>query len=206
MDDPPSSRAAPPAAGEEPRRRARPSASREGSPRVARKAFGRLVAVALLAILAVYVARVAGLLVTLQRAASAEAGLAAEVQALETEASALETASAEAEGDAYVERWAREEQHWAQPGDRTVVLVDEPPAAAAEDPASAGLLERLRRLFGGRDTPAPEPPPRDAVPGASAPEGVVVPGVGGEAPDAGGGASPIDEDLLGAPPELPDGP
>ena len=134
--------------------------AQEGASTGLPRALTRLVGVVLLTLLGLYVARVAGLVVTLQRAAIAEAGLAEEVDALRTEVASLETAAVEAGSDAYVERWAREERTMSRPGDRTIEVVetqaDTPPA---DEPADS-WLRRLRQLFGrdAREESPPTPP------------------------------------------------
>ena len=117
------------------------------------RALPRLLGVVLLALLGLYGARVAGLVVTLQRAAIAEAGLSDEVDALRNEVAGLETAAADAQSDGFVERWAREERTMSRSGDRTILVVETEPESAAPATPNAGLLRRLRRLFGRQDTP-----------------------------------------------------
>jgi cell division protein FtsB len=117
------------------------------------RALPRLLGVVLLALLGLYGARVAGLVVTLQRAAIAEAGLSDEVDALRTEVAGLETAAADAQSDAFVERWAREERTMSRSGDRTIVVVETEPETAVPTAPNEGLLRRLRSLFGRQDTP-----------------------------------------------------
>jgi cell division protein FtsB len=132
------------------------------------RALPRLLGVVLLALLGLYGARVAGLLVTLQRAAIAEAGLSDEVDALRNEVTGLETAAADAQSDGFVERWAREERTMSRAGDRTILVVETEPETEVPAAPNEGLLRRLRRLFGRQDAqPAPPPAIESDAPPAS---------------------------------------
>lgn len=125
------------------------------------RGLNRLIAVVMLSVLAVYGMRLVGRLLELERASLSEQRLAAEVAVLEAEVIALETAAAGAGGDAFTERWAREERGWAREGDvplRIVEATSTPSPDAASSGAGAGaegeaggaaseegVLSRLRR-------------------------------------------------------------
>ena len=63
---------------------------------------------------------------------------AARVAALETEAAAIQTETAFAGSDAYVERWAREDQHMVRPGDQPVQVALATPSTPAAGFTGAG--------------------------------------------------------------------
>ncbi len=149
---PAGARSAVPEAAPDPRVERRPDANGRAHPAVT-----RLLGVVLLALLGLYVARVAGLVVSLQRAALAESGLSADVAALRNEVVALETEAARSETDAFVEQWAREERELSRAGDRTIVVVPEVEDDAPVPARREGLLDRLRRLMG-RSTPTGSSP------------------------------------------------
>lgn len=129
-----------------------PSPSPTGPPLAARPALGgssgagarRVVSLAVLALLSVYTVRLARQFAVAQRAEADRARLAASVGAIETEIAALQTETAFAHSDAYVERWAREDQRWVRAGDQPVKVVPATPGpAAAATPAAPGVLDRL---------------------------------------------------------------
>jgi cell division protein FtsB len=118
----------------------------------------RIGAVVAFTLLVVYSVRLAGQMVDTRRASQAEHQLATEVSDLEAEVVALETAAADAGSDTEVERWAREEQGWAQAGDQVFEPVPASQATAmAPKPTEQagaendGILERVRRFLSGAD-------------------------------------------------------
>lgn len=125
------------------RRPSTPPLSRAGSP-----GARRVVVLAVLALLSVYTVRLARQYAVSQSAEAKRLSLAARVAALETETAAIQTETAFAGSDAYVERWAREDQHMVRPGDQPVqVALATPSAPAAGTPEEPGLLERLWGWF-----------------------------------------------------------
>ncbi|MEO8084999.1 MAG: septum formation initiator family protein [Ardenticatenales bacterium] len=104
----------------------------------------RVAALAILTLLSIYTVRLARQFAVAQRAEVDRARLAARNGALQTETTAIETETAFANSDAYVERWAREDKRWVRPGDQPVQVVQATPgAAAAPTAAPPGLFERL---------------------------------------------------------------
>jgi cell division protein FtsB len=104
-----------------------------------RRAWARVVAVAVLTVAAVYVVRVLDLAVAVQRAERVESELATEVTVMAAEVAVLQTAAAEAQSDAAVERWAREQRGLARDGDKSLVVVapSPPPGSGPRSDASA---------------------------------------------------------------------
>jgi len=118
-----------------------------------RRAWARVAAVAVLTVAAVYVVRVLDLAVAVQRAERVEAELATEVTVMAAEVAVLQTAAAEAQSDAAVERWAREQRGLARDGDRPLVVVapSPPPGSGPGGDASAtDLWSRLREWLARR--------------------------------------------------------
>ena len=104
----------------------------------------RVVVLAVLALLSVYTVRLPRQFAVSQSAEAKRLSLAARVAALETETAAIQTETAFAGSDAYVERWAREDQHMVRPGDQPVqVALATPSTPAAGTPEEPGLFERL---------------------------------------------------------------
>ncbi|RIL12784.1 hypothetical protein DCC79_00250 [bacterium] len=96
-------------------------------------------AVVVLTLAGVYVVRLASLAWSVRQSAVTADRLATDVAALHAEVDAVETARADAAGNAAAERWARD-HGWARPGDRVIVGV-----AATPTPSPA---------------PSPSPPSR----------------------------------------------
>jgi cell division protein FtsB len=112
-----------------------------------RRAWARVVAVALVTAAGMFAVRMADISLATRRAERAEQDLALDVQTLAGEVAAVKTASADAESDEGVERWAREERGWAREGDQVYALGGPTPSVTppADGAAPGGRLERLRR-------------------------------------------------------------
>lgn len=102
-----------------------------------RRGFTRVLAIVVLTVGVIYLLQLAGLALATRQARRMEARQKAEVAALATQVSALETATYLAASDESAERWAREERKWSRPGDRVVVPVPATPAAATATPEGA---------------------------------------------------------------------
>ncbi len=135
---------------------------------MASKGWSRIAWVVLLTLITIYVVKLGGLAVDTHRAGQAADGMQREVDRLEQEVRALETAAVEADSDDYVERWARDRRDLAREGDRVIVPVAEDPAGSSEpEPAPAvedastwerfmGWLRGDEATAGDEDAPAPE--------------------------------------------------
>ena len=78
----------------------------------------------------VYIVKLSDLVLENHWAGQSAARVEAEVGLLRDQVEALETAAVDAESDAYVERWAREDRKMVRPGDQAVAIV--PAEASAE--------------------------------------------------------------------------
>lgn len=117
-----------------------------------RKAWARVVVVVLFTVAALFAIRMIDVAVATRSAERDERRLAAEVERLQREVWALQTAAAEAATDAGVERWAREERGWGRQGDNPVVVAVTPAAPVAASPATnaEGAWSRVRRWIAER--------------------------------------------------------
>lgn len=117
-----------------------------------RKAWARVAIVVLFTVAALFAARMIDVALATRRAERDERQLAAEVERLQREVSALQTAAVEARTDAGVERWAREERGWGREGDNPIVVAVTPfaPVAAAPTTTSEGPWSRFRRWISER--------------------------------------------------------
>lgn len=137
---------------------------------MASKGWSRIAWVVLLTLITIYVVKLGGLALETHRAGQAADGMQREVDRLEQEVRALETAAVEAESDDYVERWARDRRDLAREGDRVIVPVAEDPAGRSEpEPAAAveeaSTWERFMGWLRGDDAAAggeeAQPPDKD---------------------------------------------
>jgi hypothetical protein len=117
-----------------------------------RRALTQIVAVVVLTLALVYMAKLVSLGIAGQRARTAETHLSSEVEELRSSADALETAVVDAESDEFVERWAREDRKWVREGDHPVapVPVTDTTRSADQTPSEdEGAWERFKRWLEG---------------------------------------------------------
>ncbi|MFQ5459554.1 MAG: hypothetical protein ACE5EL_02055 [Anaerolineae bacterium] len=115
----------------------------------------RVAAVVVVTLAGVYAVNLAQLVMANRPAEAVEATLATEVAGERETVAAIETETALAGTDAYIERAIRDERHWAQPGDRVIVPISltATPAATTTDGDNGdddGFWQRLRRRLGAR--------------------------------------------------------
>ena len=117
-----------------------------------RKAWARVTVVVLFTVAALFAIRMIDVAMATRSAERDERRLAAEIERLQREVWALQTAASEAATDAGVERWAREERGWGRQGDNPVVVAVTPAAPAAADPTTdaEGAWSRVRRWIAER--------------------------------------------------------
>jgi len=135
--------------------------AREQAP-FGRRGARRIAGIVAAVLVAVVGFKLVGLYDATRRAASTEAQLSAEIDALGTEIAGLRTQEAVVGTDAYVERWAREERGWIREGDHpfaVAVVTAAPTATAAATPSADGPLDRLGRWLLGAPEPMAEPSP-----------------------------------------------
>ena len=122
------------------------------------RGWSRIGKIVVLTLVCIYAAKLSGLALETHRATQAAEGMAGEVQRLDLEVRAPETAAAKAGTDAQVEEWARNNGDLARPGDQVVIPVAATPTpAAAPIPVEAGAdrsaWQRLMGWLRGGDQP-----------------------------------------------------
>lgn len=112
-----------------------------------RRGLARVMAVVVFTLGAVYLFQLGSLALATRQARRLESAQRAEVHQLATQVAALESASRDAQSDAYVEKWARESKKWAQPSDHVLAPVAPTAAPASPTPAPAPDESPLDRLW-----------------------------------------------------------
>lgn len=113
-----------------------------------RRGAARVAAVIVFTLGAVYLFQLGSLALATRQARRLESAQQAEVAQLATQVAALETASQDAQSDAFVEKWARENKKWAQASDHVLAPVpptSSPAAATMAPPPVDSPLDRLWR-------------------------------------------------------------
>jgi hypothetical protein len=123
----------------------------------------RVAAVVAITVGALFALNLGNLVLANRRAEAVEAALATRVAAEEAALTTLETQTAFARTDDYVEKYIRDRRNWAQPGDRVVLPVPAPGSVAGAAPADEaapppGFWDRLRRWLGSDEPEAEEEP------------------------------------------------